>query len=514
MEESARRIPLESTVSSVAAAEARGATPSAGLPPPRELDLSGLLDSLPPEVKEITSIAQTAASLFSTAGTAVKVITTLLSFIGVLNQTSDQQQILQAIQQLSNQLNMIAGDLTWQKSESDREMRLGNMIASVLSAGEAVKLNQPVPTTSSIAGDSVQASTNAEDPIAFQRFFQESVTDGPWKKIIPDRPPVSNGFVYDWRLGIPALMQLISLRLQVIAAEDANFTTDQAFHDELMHYRNTLQTHMQNMRNEVRCNTKVRYYSSLPLGSVIDHVDFEIGCADINTGLSQTQSVVIGTPGQPLPPPFDQGESCCHFVNLMQVCDQQCQANDQAQYQSYYNANIQPIQDSLYRQVLYAMPLFDMQALSDALYGLANGIIDWSGPEHFSVGAGECLADPNGSTTNGTQLWLQPCARGDSTQMWLYDRHAQTLVQSSSNKCLDVRGVNMTPGTPAQIWDCVGNDAQRWTYDYESHVLTNALGNVLDGFNLQTGTGVITWPRNAGVWQQWTPYVDLVRIHL
>src|SRR5262249_6039632 len=56
------------------------------------------------------------------------------------------------------------------------------------------------------------------DPRFFYRVYFESTTDGDWKQIIPDRAQPKDGWIYDWRLGVPYAMQAIALRLEIIAA--------------------------------------------------------------------------------------------------------------------------------------------------------------------------------------------------------------------------------------------------------------------------------------------------------
>jgi hypothetical protein len=78
----------------------------------------------------------------------------------------------------------------------------------------------------------------------------------------------------------------------------------------------------------------------------------------------------------------------------------------------------------------------------------------------------------------------------------------------------DAEGHCDAPGhsTPVWLWECIGTDAQKWTYDPETGVLQNALGNVLDVQSgvLQPGTPVWTWTRNEGLAQQWFSYSPYV----
>jgi hypothetical protein len=236
-------------------------------------------------------------------------------------------------------------------------------------------------------------------------------------------------------------------------------------------------------------------------------VDVTVACADVNTGLASpaeglvfTDPVVCTTCLQ-----TDDSGQCINSYT-----DPACLAaayNNQDP--AWFAANIQPTADRLRRPLLHAMPLFDMQAMIDTLYFLANGTASSEDLTAFDqripiAGAPSlCLDVVGGTSASGTPLQLSAC-NGSTEQTWVYDRHAQTITAWCFDKCLDVRGGSLDPGTPAQIWDCNGTDSQRWTYDPEQQVLANALGNKLAVQGpLAQGSTVWTWPSDGTPDEQW-----------
>jgi hypothetical protein len=151
---------------------------------------------------------------------------------------------------------------------------------------------------------------------AFLRVNDPAATAGQWTDYISNRPTVTNGLVYDWRLGAPALLELVGYRLAVIAAMDPNFRWNTRWHTELNFLKQGLITQVQNMLAGIHCGEHYTFGTALGLGDV---------CADINTG--SWADYPINTP----PPP-----SSITFPRLIAGLTQQ-------------------------------MPLFQMQAMIDTL---------------------------------------------------------------------------------------------------------------------------------------------------
>jgi len=179
---------------------------------------------LPPEIRDIIDFAGGVIGTFTLISTVVSVVTKVLTFAHILR--ADPDANAQRFAALTQHLDAIAGSLSWQISEMAREQRLADETAAVISAGEILEsTGGPVDINSPTALQSLTALTESEEPSAFQRLFNDAVTngDGVWKNNQRDRPEIVNGLVYDWRVGVPALLMLTSMRLNVLGAIDPNF---------------------------------------------------------------------------------------------------------------------------------------------------------------------------------------------------------------------------------------------------------------------------------------------------
>jgi Ricin-type beta-trefoil lectin domain len=475
----------------------------------------------PPEVSMIADAALDYMTWYLGPGKAtdtVSLVMKLLDLSGILKSgggTLSAAALLAQFQQLNQHIDALGVTLSYEQSEKDREDRLSEMTAALSAATDSVRLNQPLdPTTDRVTLGYVG---DAEDPIAFQRFFLEAATAGYWKCVIPDRPDHPNGLVYDWRLPVPALMQLIGLRLQVIAALDPNFLWDGVFHDELMGYRTTLISHFMTMILGIRCNVLA---NSILITDPNHEVDgyWDAACADINTGVNNVQSVTHT--GWPIDPYACQ---TCYGTETGTYCstDSDCEANRQADYAAWYQDNVQAAQDAALRNVLQMMPLFQMQAMSDALYALANPAPDLTESLGRIPAAGDqgmCLDVINGDPTSGTPVWLYWCT-GSVAQQWSYDRKAKTVTNTAFNKCLEVKPISLSilgipfvfddtrPQTAAIIDDCISPPPprQQWSYDPQLGTLRGGDGTVLtiQGGSVQPMNSVLLDFYTGDVTQQW-----------
>ncbi|HEX5495306.1 MAG TPA: lectin [Mycobacteriales bacterium] len=116
--------------------------------------------------------------------------------------------------------------------------------------------------------------------------------------------------------------------------------------------------------------------------------------------------------------------------------------------------------------------------------------------------SGRCIDVPNGITTNGTQLQLFDCL-GNSAQRWTYTSGRQLMVLG---KCLDASGRGTTNGTPVIIWDCNGQTNQQWNLNANGTITGVQSGLCLDATGAVTanGTKIIIWSCNGGANQQWS----------
>ena len=119
------------------------------------------------------------------------------------------------------------------------------------------------------------------------------------------------------------------------------------------------------------------------------------------------------------------------------------------------------------------------------------------------VGSGRCVDVPNASTTNGTQLQLWDCS-GNNNQRWTYTSSKQLMVYG--NKCLDASGQGTADGTAVIIWDCNGQANQQWNVNSNGTITGAQSGKCIDanGAGTANGTKIIIWSCNGQSNQQWT----------
>ncbi|KAH6906599.1 carbohydrate-binding module family 13 protein [Coprinopsis sp. MPI-PUGE-AT-0042] len=84
---------------------------------------------------------------------------------------------------------------------------------------------------------------------------------------------------------------------------------------------------------------------------------------------------------------------------------------------------------------------------------------------------------------------------------------------ANSNKCLDVRGAVFANGTPVQIYDCNGSNAQDWTWNniYQTYIRVAGTNFCLDAGVLQDlrdGTQLKIWECYNYLAQQQWGFVD------
>ncbi|MEU6769871.1 lectin [Streptomyces sp. NPDC046759] len=81
---------------------------------------------------------------------------------------------------------------------------------------------------------------------------------------------------------------------------------------------------------------------------------------------------------------------------------------------------------------------------------------------------------------------------------------ATGAITGLAGKCLDVAGANSADGTPVQLYDCNGTNAQQWTVGSDGTI--RALGKCLDvtGNSTADGAKVQLWSCTGGANQKWT----------
>jgi hypothetical protein len=115
-----------------------------------------------------------------------------------------------------------------------------------------------------------------------------------------------------------------------------------------------------------------------------------------------------------------------------------------------------------------------------------------------------CLDINNFATTNGTQAQLWDC-NGQDNQRWTYTTAKQLTIYNGT-KCLGANNQGTANGTQVVIWDCTGQPDQRWDLNPDGTVRGVQSGLCLDASNAGTanGTKIILWSCGTGDNQKWS----------
>ncbi|MFI7703143.1 ricin-type beta-trefoil lectin domain protein [Nonomuraea sp. NPDC049480] len=118
------------------------------------------------------------------------------------------------------------------------------------------------------------------------------------------------------------------------------------------------------------------------------------------------------------------------------------------------------------------------------------------------VGSDRCVDVPGWSTTNGTQLDLWDCNDG-ANQSWNHAADGRFMVYG--NKCMEIGGDGVSPGSPVQINDCAGTPAQKWAINADLTITNPATGLCLQAAGAGTGNGTLidVGTCNGTAGQQW-----------
>jgi hypothetical protein len=119
--------------------------------------------------------------------------------------------------------------------------------------------------------------------------------------------------------------------------------------------------------------------------------------------------------------------------------------------------------------------------------------------------AGKCVDVAGARTDNGTPVQLQEC-NGTDAQQWEFTPDG---TMEALGKCLDVSGGATNDGTTVQLYDCNGTKAQQWVVTTEGWILNVGSNKCLDipGSATNDGTQLIIWTCHGEENQIWTPPV-------
>jgi hypothetical protein len=117
--------------------------------------------------------------------------------------------------------------------------------------------------------------------------------------------------------------------------------------------------------------------------------------------------------------------------------------------------------------------------------------------------AGKCIDIAGAGSDNGTPVQLHEC-NGTDAQQW--ELSPDGTLQGFG-KCLDVTGGLTDDGTTVQLYDCNGTGAQQWTVTPDGAIINGQSGKCLDVPANATadGTQLIIWTCHGEDNQRWTP---------
>ena len=285
-------------------------------------------DKLPPMAPLIADRGEQLVSAYKTVKDPVEAGIKFLQMVGFLKSPPSQESL---IYELRAEIEKLAVAEAWRVDAHVYADRVAALIQTIDIAAGKMREGRPMIEHGK-DGDllsGVALTAFEEDPAAFSRIYtkSQSATDGPWSNVISTRPDHPSDNLYDWRVGVPALMQAIGLRLQIMSAVEPSFKNTQIYDDELVRHQGHLENHMKRMIygtddevGGVRCGSK-------PLGSIgtapYPRLGTRIACADINTGIEAWQDLPASLQDQP----------GCSQLNTLQV----------PEFRSYVDANGLPV---------------------------------------------------------------------------------------------------------------------------------------------------------------------------
>ncbi|WP_182909859.1 RICIN domain-containing protein [Microbispora sp. H13382] len=119
------------------------------------------------------------------------------------------------------------------------------------------------------------------------------------------------------------------------------------------------------------------------------------------------------------------------------------------------------------------------------------------------VASGRCLDVNGASQSNGATVLIWDC-NGQNNQKWTSTSAGELRVYG--NKCLDVNGGGTADGSAVIIWDCNGQNNQKWRLNSDGTITAVGANKCLDvsGNGTANGTKVQIWSCTGQNNQKWT----------
>jgi len=134
------------------------------------------------------------------------------------------------------------------------------------------------------------------------------------------------------------------------------------------------------------------------------------------------------------------------------------------------------------------------------IVGITNAMAATAGP--ITGLGGKCVDVAGANSANGTPVQLYDC-NGTNAQTWTVGNSDNSI--QALGKCMDVTAAGTANGTKIQLYDCNGTNAQKWTVSGGALVNTGS-GKCLDATNWSSANGnqLQIWSCTGGANQQWT----------
>jgi hypothetical protein len=447
-----------------------------------DLSWSAYLADLGVIVKEAKSIAGTISSIISGFNATISV----LQFLGLLPAPVDEVALL------TQDVNAIGTGITWQNLHDYVDPRLSGVQT-------VAQIDIPEQGVSNVvtSGEDGVAASEVQDLFTYSAWHRAAVGSGNdsstdkalphpgiipqldnWKQLIAPAPIDAMNEVFEWRLGAPAVLRAIALRMTIMGAINPHFATDPAYRPELQSMHDGLAQVYQTMLAGIKCAWRDYGYGPglSKQGKLMTVSACEIVCADIYTGISSltaiTPSSVNGS--------YNNSDGTCEaHVNTEAFADAVNQTN--------YN-------------VRSKVPLFEMQSMIDLLETMLRGAPDLTQKYHRITPQSQqtlCVGTVGASGNWGTNLQLTACNSSDPSQYWTYNRTTGQIYNPNLNVCIDERW-GLSYGTDIGVWQCdtphappddpaappsqIDNLAQKWTFDPTSGELRNGFGVAMAWF--------------------------------
>ncbi len=381
---------------------------------------------IPPEVGTLFEVASGIAAAYTGALDAWGAMQKVQN---LLNGTQKPSAMAVAVRGLHDHLRKIQIETSDLVANSFQGLRTANANAAYNASADALtELNAE------------RRETLLNEAEHFSRLaFEQALDESAFLRKIKGQ----EGLSYDWRVGVPHLLWIIGVRLQVLKVEDTlrpveGWTMAQRFRPELLRLRDGVVTHLNRVRNGIRyTSTRAR---------------------DLNTGITGS---------------IEESEAACRCRVTM---------------------------DDLKHWIWGELPMFELQAMVNLLEAtIMSG--DDPGFRDFTQGAGGLIrleANPSMCLSGyrvGQSVTLEPCNPADLGQLWHYDRGTNQVKNRRTEACIIQNG-DVWSGL-LYTWTC-GPGQTKWSWDPWSHVLLSNHGRLkvmeLVAGNQSAGTPFSLWP--------------------